>query len=88
MQPHITPFDNYTHLVALLDTADFHALHSAMVAENARREAGLVQGWRAVIQRAHDSNARRGVPRAPLPETYAAAVATVPGGFPSIMAPP
>ena len=87
MQPHITAFDNYTHLVALLDAADFPALHRAMEAENARREAGLVEGWRAVIQRVHDGNVRGGGPRAPLPKTYAEAVATVPGGFSSIMAP-
>ena len=84
MQPHITKFDNWTHLVAQLDSANLPALHDAMVSENVIRAASLQKDWSSIIRSVHEKNQRQ--PRKALPQSYAEAVKPILGGFSTVMA--
>ena len=55
-----------------------------MMVENARREASLLAGWGGIIQGV--SKKLQQNPHKPFLPTYAEAVASIPGGFSTVMA--
>lgn len=56
-----------------------------MEAENKRREESLLRDWGNIIRELGGAELRS--KRPPLAKTYAEALAAIPGGFPTLMAP-